>query len=199
MNDTKRRILNKVRELFIKRGFSKVTMDELAQDLGMSKKTLYNHFNSKHEMLELVIKDLKMELTSGVDRILINEELNFVEKLHAILSFIGEKLSGMDTIFIEDLRKTSPKLIKELNEYKKEAAFTRFNSLLDEGIEKGYVRRDIDKSMVVILYASIIDWVSNPDTMDQVPDELQTQLPYRSTDIFRGMVGVLLNGILIKP
>ncbi|NGP87165.1 TetR/AcrR family transcriptional regulator [Fodinibius halophilus] len=196
MNNTKERILNKVRELFFKRGFSKVTMDELASELGMSKKTLYNHFSSKSEMLELVIKDLKHELSSGVDRILVDDSLNFIEKLSSILSFIASKLSGMEATFISDLKRTSPALSRELDEYKKEAAFGRFNALLDEGIQKGYVRQDIDRSMAVLLYASIIEWVMNPANTQQIPDEVKAQLPYKSTDMFRGMVEVMLNGIL---
>src|SRR6056297_869503 len=136
MSKTKQRILNKVRELFFKRGFNKVTMDELALELGMSKKTLYNHFEGKSEMLTQVIQDLKSELTAGVDRILIDDNLNFVEKLSSILSFIGDKLSGMEAPFISDLRKSYPELSNELDNYKKEAAFNRFSSLLDEGIRK---------------------------------------------------------------
>ena len=199
MSKTRQRILNKVRELFFKRGFNKVTMDELALELGMSKKTLYNHFDGKSQMLKQVIQDLKSELTSGVDRILIDEDLNFVEKLTSILSFIGDKLSGMEAPFISDLRKSYPELSKELDNYKKEAAFSRFSSLLDEGIRKGYVREGIDKSMVVVLYASIIDWVINPENTDQVPDALRNSLPHKTTDMFKGMVEVMLKGILKEP
>lgn len=199
MSKTKQRILNKVRELFFKRGFNKVTMDELALELVMSKKTLYNHFDGKSEMLKQVIQDLKSELTAGVDRILMDEDLNFVEKLTAILSFIGDKLSGMEAPFISDLRKSYPELSRELDIYKKEAAFSRFNSLLDEGIRKGYVRDDIDKSMAVVLYASIIDWVINPENTDQVPDALRNRLPHKTTDMFKGMVEVMLKGILKEP
>lgn len=196
MRNTRQQILNKAKELFFKWGFNKVTMDELALELGMSKKTIYNHFEGKSEILKQVVYDLKTELTAGVDRILINEDLNFVEKLTSILFFIGDKLSGVEAQFITDLRKSHPELSKELDNYKKEAAFNRFSSLLDEGIRNGYVREDIDKGIVVVLYASIIDWVVSPENTDQVPDSLKNQLPHKITDIFNGMVGVMLKGIL---
>lgn len=196
MRNTRQQILNKAKELFFKWGFNKVTMDELALELGMSKKTIYNHFEGKSEILKQVVYDLKTELTAGVDRILINEDLNFVEKLTSILFFIGDKLSGVEAQFITDLRKSHPELSKELDNYKKEAAFNRFSSLLDEGIRNGCVREDIDKGIVVVLYASIIDWVVSPENIDQVPDSLKNQLPHKITDIFNGMVGIMLKGIL---
>ena len=57
---TRKRILERVRSRFFSSGFSKVTMDELAHDLGVSKKTIYKHFPSKNELLRELLK-LKMD------------------------------------------------------------------------------------------------------------------------------------------
>ena len=86
--------IEKVRELFFKRGFSRITMDELASEMGISKKTLYNHYSGKKEILELVIKDLRNTLTLGVDQIMLQEDKTFKEKLLAILSFIGKTMAN---------------------------------------------------------------------------------------------------------
>lgn len=196
MEKVKKRILDKVRDLFFKRGFSRVTMDELASELGISKKTLYNHFSGKAEMLELVVQDLKLEVTNGVDRIMLQEELDFKEKLVSILSFTGKILGNLEPEFLIDLKKSNPEVSKELEEYKREAAFNRFSFLLDEGIKKGYVRPDVNKSMAVLVYASLIEMAMSPEYISQLPEDLKRDVPFSTTEIFKGMVLVMLKGIL---
>ena len=196
MEKVKKRILDKVRDLFFKRGFSRVTMDELASELGISKKTLYNHFSGKAEMLELVVQDLKLEVTNGVDRIMLQEELDFKEKLVSILSFTGKVLGDLEPEFLIDLKKSNPEVSKELEDYKREAAFNRFNFLLDEGIKKGYVKPDVNKSMAVLVYASLIEMAMNPEYISQLPEDLKRDVPFSTTEIFKGMVLVMLQGIL---
>ena len=196
MEKVKKRILDKVRDLFFKRGFSRVTMDELASELGISKKTLYNHFSGKAEMLELVVQDLKLEVTNGVDRIMLQEELDFKEKLVSILSFTGRILGNLEPEFLIDLKKSNPEVSKELEDYKREAAFNRFSFLLDEGIKKGYVKPDVNKSMAVLVYASLIEMAMNPEYISQLPEDLKRDVPFSTTEIFKGMVLVMLQGIL---
>ena len=172
-------------------------MDELAAELGMSKKTLYIHFSNKTEMLETVVLNLKRELSEGVEHISHSEQLSFTEKLAEILSFIGKTIGNMEPEFVIDLRKSAPKLSRELEKYKCEAAFSRFNNLLDEGIEKGFVRSDVNKSMVVLLYASVIEMAVTPEYINNIPQELKQNIPYHSADIYKGLVEVMLKGVLV--
>tara|TARA_Y100001935_G_scaffold253785_1_gene260812 strand:+ start:17691 stop:18290 length:600 start_codon:yes stop_codon:yes gene_type:complete len=196
MDEIKKRILNKVRDLFFRKGFGKVTMDELAAELGMSKKTLYNHFSNKQEMLTEVIRDLKNDLTIGADRIMLDDTLSFTDKLSGIMSFLGQTLGNMELDFLVDLKKSNPSLSKELENYKTEAVFNRFSNLLEEGIRKGYVRADINKSMAVMLYASVVEMAANPEYINKIPDHLKGDIPYHSAEIYKGLVEVMLNGIL---
>src|SRR5438874_10407025 len=56
-NSTRQRIVDAARAHFFSHGFRSVTMDDLAEELGVSKKTLYNHFPGKIELLEAVLAD----------------------------------------------------------------------------------------------------------------------------------------------
>ena len=188
--------IEKVRELFFKRGFSRITMDELASEMGISKKTLYNHYSGKKEILELVIKDLRNTLTLGVDQIMLQEDKTFKEKLLAILSFIGKTMANLEPQFLIDLKKSYPELSKELEAYKHEAAFNRFNLLLEEGIRKGYVKPDVNKSMAVLVYSSMIEMAMNPEYISKLPHELKRDIPFSTTEMFKGMVLVMLQGVL---
>jgi AcrR family transcriptional regulator len=59
--EIKKRIMHAAGQKFIQYGFSKVTMEEIAEELGMSKKTLYQHFESKNELLKDLVKHVMTE------------------------------------------------------------------------------------------------------------------------------------------
>ena len=67
-NPIRAQILTKAREEFFTHGFSKVTTDELAVALGISKKTLYQHFSSKEELLQAAVYQLRDELEGFLKR-----------------------------------------------------------------------------------------------------------------------------------
>src|SRR5215216_6135990 len=75
------RILAQARTDFFAHGYSRLTMDELATELGMSKKTLYVHFAGKDEIITAVIDHLATEIRADADRLLRDRGLNLAEKL----------------------------------------------------------------------------------------------------------------------
>ena len=80
-SDPRQRILLAAREHFFAYGYSALTMDGLAAELGMSKKTLYKYFPSKDSLLQEIMSRRTGEIEEGVDRILREESLDFVEKV----------------------------------------------------------------------------------------------------------------------
>src|SRR5690349_12048205 len=94
------RIVRQARAHFFEHGYSQCTMDELAAELGMSKKTLYVHFPSKAALMAAVIDDLSREIRASADALFGNRQLNFAEKLRGFAE-------GM----VERLTKTNPRLL----------------------------------------------------------------------------------------
>ena len=84
-HEIKDRILRKAEEHFLKLGYSKVTMNEIAEDLGMSKKTLYAHFESKEELLKTIVFKLRDERIAKIDKLLDDKQIDFIEKLGQLL------------------------------------------------------------------------------------------------------------------
>jgi hypothetical protein len=85
----RKRILDRCRSRFFSLGFTKVTMDEMAHELGVSKKTIYKHFPSKTQLLRELLS-LKMdEAQSGIERIARQNRLSFVQKLKEAYTFAG--------------------------------------------------------------------------------------------------------------
>lgn len=191
-------ILDKAEDLFNQLGYSKVTMDQLSRELGISKKTLYNHIPKKKELLKQVIERFKAEMSNEVDGILMDNELSFDEKLEKMLTLVAQRLSKITPWLIDDLRRNAPFIWEDLQNYKRDAAFRRFNLLLEEGIKEGHIQPDVNKSVAVLIYAGAIETFLNPQLINQIPENLKEQIPYTPKSLFQDMVQILLQGVLSR-
>src|SRR5688572_11708246 len=75
------RIVRQAREHLFSHGYCQCTMDELAAELGMSKKTLYAHFSSKDDIVRAVLEQLGAEIRADADALFVDRSLTFAEKL----------------------------------------------------------------------------------------------------------------------
>lgn len=190
------RIIAEAKEMFFKHGYSKVLMADLAKNLGMSKKTLYQYFKGKEELLNVIIMQHGHDIQLEVERILKSDAIEFPEKIKLIFSYVGTKLHYINPGFVQDIKKNAPSSWQHLQKHKADAAFLRFNSLLDEGMRKGYIRSDTNRTMAVLLYASALDTILNPNFTQQVPPELMQELPQTPAAVFDGLVRIIFNGII---
>src|SRR3990170_7214026 len=90
MSDLKdqERIMEAAREKFFEQGFMKVTVDEIASDLGMSKKTLYKFFPSKEDLVRKAIHFMLRQVNARIE-VIVKSEKPFVEKMSELLVLIG--------------------------------------------------------------------------------------------------------------
>ena len=91
--ETKAKILATAEEMFMRHGYSRVTMEEIASTLGMSKKTLYKFFSNKKEVLRELVSVRQSETMDHIERIWMSEELDFVGKFRSTLDYVGERSS----------------------------------------------------------------------------------------------------------
>ncbi|MFD2515477.1 TetR/AcrR family transcriptional regulator [Pontibacter locisalis] len=196
--DPKERIVREARKLFFAHGYSKVLMANIAKGLGMSKKTLYLYFEGKEELLNIVIEQYQNEVQGGVEMIIKNEALNFPEKVSQVFQYVATKLHAINPVLVKDIKENSPRSWQMIQAYKAEAAFLRFNSLLDEGLQKGFVRKEVNRPLAVLLYASALETILNPDFTRQMPRVLIDEMPATPDSVFDGLVGIIFNGVLTK-
>ncbi|HVN79090.1 MAG TPA: helix-turn-helix domain-containing protein, partial [Terriglobia bacterium] len=109
---TKSRILEIARDKFFQLGFTRVTMDEIARDLGISKRTLYEHFTSKEELLREGLKQMTQEVERTIEGTLRDDTLDFVDKLIRVWTFMASRLSRIGPIFQSDLQRHAPGIWK---------------------------------------------------------------------------------------
>lgn len=190
------RIIAQAKTMFFTQGYSKVLMADLARQLGMSKKTLYQYFSGKEELLNIIIREHGLEIQEEVERMLAKNDLDFPEKAKQIFSFVGTKLHDINPGFVLDIKKNAPSAWQLLQKHKTEAAFLRFNALLEEGYSKGFIREGVNRTMAVLLYASALETILNPEFTEQVPQQLMQELPNTPGKVFEGLVNIIFRGIL---
>lgn len=189
-------ILEEARKLFFRKGYRRVTVDEIASAMSISKKTIYKHFSSKKEILEKTFDLYKENITKDINRILENQDLSFPEKLKKVLSSIGVNLSGMNAILFKDIREYVPDLWEKIRTYKYEAAYLRFNKLIEEGRKYGYIKKEVNRAVVVALYASAIEYLLDPVFIKSLPEELNHEIPTLAIDVFENAIKIIYEGIL---
>ena len=186
-NDIGQRIIEKAAELFPRQGFSKVTMDELCDELGISKKTLYRYFISKDALADAVFK---WNISSVKNNLLaiMSEHVDYLERLYKLCEFISQFLSRMNKTAQQDLIRHRPDLWKRLELYRKQEIFPLFKNMLDEGIKLGVVRNDIQKDLVMLVLASAVEGILTPEVL--------TTQSFSTEDAFRGIINIFFNGVL---
>lgn len=190
----KDKIVQVAAQQFYAHGYSSITMDSIADSLGMSKKTLYTVFSGKYDLLIHVIEYFKKDLSASVEAVLA-QNLPFTEKFRLMLLTIGNKLSEISQEFVTDLQDHLPEVWESLKHYKMEAAYLRFNKLVKQGVEEGYISTEINTDVVVAMYAACIQQLMDERFLVQLPDSIRKGLPKHPATIFDAILQILFNGI----
>jgi AcrR family transcriptional regulator len=197
-SENRTRILEESRKLFYNLGYKKVTMDDIARNMGMSKKTIYKYFDGKYEIMKTIVHDLIDDLSNGIDKIIFDEEMSYPAKLRQMLNFVALHLSRISPKLMEDLQINLPELWEEVNRYKRESAFKRFYKLIEEGKRKKLINDQINHHLIVVLYASAIQNLLDPEFLYQLPGDILNQIPQSPAQIFDNLVNIIYEGILTE-
>lgn len=133
--------------MFLNLGFKSVTMDDIANELGISKKTIYAHFTTKTKLVEAVTVHLFDTIYQGIKDIKAQKK-DPIEEVYEIKSFSMKHLKDEKTSPQYQLNKYYPKLFKNINKKQYELVQTVVIENLERGIKTGHYRSDIPISFV---------------------------------------------------
>src|SRR5262249_44521763 len=137
------RIVAAARAHFLAHGFSRVTMDDLAQELGMSKKTIYAHFPTKSALLEAVLLDKFRGVEHDLSAITSECAADFAAGLRRLLACLQGHTDETRPPFVRDMQREAPDLFKLVQARRREVIQRYFGKLLREGRREGLIRKDI--------------------------------------------------------
>ncbi len=162
------RILRTAREQLSAVGYSALTMDGLAHELGMSKKTLYAHYDSKDAIVSAVIDGIERTIHNRAETILRDDSLNFTAKLRGHLAVISSQYGGGAPVLLRDLQRFAPQLYRKIDDLRSRAVPRIIGQLLRIGVEEGKVRPDVDIDFAVAFFLQAMHGLLNPVTLDRL-------------------------------
>lgn len=161
MEATKEKILNKTGDSFLKFGFKSFTMDDIANDLGISKKTIYKYFNNKHDLVSQTVTHIHENCICKIDGVC-QLGYNAIEENFEVKKIFKEMFqASTDESPMYQLEKYYPKVFKNVMQNE----FMMFKDCiiknLEKGISEGLYREDIEINIVTRFYFALIMAVHN--------------------------------------
>src|SRR4051812_44322398 len=140
--EVKERILTKAADLFMRYGIRSITMDEIATQLGISKKTIYQFFTDKDEMVSAVI-DQEINKNENECIQFRQDAENAVHQLFLALESLEEMLKYTNPLMLYDLEKHHPRTYRKIKDYKYQFLYRTILENLEWGINEKIYRDDI--------------------------------------------------------
>lgn len=169
-------------------GFRGVTMDDLAADLGMSKKTFYAHFKSKVALVEAVMQDKMKEVESELERLMGGETTSFKNALHGLLACLQKHTGEIQPVFLRDIRRDAPELFAVVESRRAVIIERCFKRLLTSGGKAGMIRPDVSAKLVIELLLAAVQGIMNPRKLEELKLTPKTG--------FSAILSVILGGVM---
>ena len=184
----RQRIVDAARAHFFSHGFRSVTMDDLAEELGISKKTLYAHFPGKIELLEDVLADKFAGVEAKLKEATRAHPHDFPATLHALLANTQRELDEIKPPFVRDMRQKAPHVFKVVERRRAALIERSFGRLFIEGQRAGMVRKDVPARLIIEILLAMVQAIMNPPKMEE--------LGMMPKEGFSGILKIVLEGAL---
>lgn len=140
----KGKILTAARKLFLKFGYRTATMDDIAEDLGISKKTLYEHYNSKNKLIEDVVHNIFENVEQKLNESNADEALNAIEKIYKMSHLIDAFFNITSRRPKWELEKYYPEINKKVESNAERVIRKYLYENIQRGIAEGIYRQEVD-------------------------------------------------------
>ena len=155
------KIIKQIEDKLFREGFYKTTMDEVASELGMSKKTIYKFFPSKEDLIMAIAKHFMNNLKNKIVPAL-NSDKNAIEKLAELINILATASEKVSTKRMEEMKKHFPGLWNEIDSFRTRMMYGNITKVIEQGKAEGLFIDFPTPIVMNILVASIRN-VVNPD------------------------------------
>jgi len=186
INHEKEKILEFSLDKFLREGFFKTSMDAVAGELHMSKKTIYKHFSTKEELVDAIVERFTSTVGNKIDKA-INTEDDSLTKAFNLFEIMGSIAMKLSDTWVKDLQIHMPKLWEKIDEFRTKRANAVLGSIIKQGQEEGMI---IDKpsELIIHLFVTSIRSIVNPNFL------FYQKFNYK--EAFHHTFEILFNGIL---
>jgi AcrR family transcriptional regulator len=184
------RIITAARRHFLSHGFRRVTMDDLAEELGMSKKTLYACFPSKIELLKGVLLNKFDDIEADLGQVTANCA-DVPTALHELLACVQHHTEEIQPPFVRDIQREAPEMFQLVEHRRRDVIQRHFGKLFEQGRRAGIIRKDIPTKLIIEILLGATQAMLNPPKMAELNLTPKTG--------FSTIITVILQGALTNP
>jgi AcrR family transcriptional regulator len=189
-NSIAQRIVTTARKHYFAHGFRGVTMDDLAQELGMSKKTLYGSFPSKLDLLRAVLLDKFRSVESDLDRVMASASKDVLGALQQLLTCMQRHTEEIQPPFVRDIRREAPEIFQVIQTRRRELIQHYFGRLFEDGRRAGIIRKDMPTRLMIEILVGATEAIMNPTKI--------AELGLTPTTGYVSITTVILEGLLTE-
>ena len=157
-----KQLFEKVIHLFMRYGIKSMTMDEVARQLGISQKTLYQSVDNKKDLVKKM-----MEFHIDCEQCSMEETVskcdNAIDEIMVMTKEVSNQMKQMHPSVLFDLRKYHPEAFQILVRHKDEFVRKSIHANLENGIKEGFYRTNMNATIVTELYLSMMSAIMNPE------------------------------------
>ncbi|MBC7382773.1 MAG: TetR/AcrR family transcriptional regulator [Bacteroidia bacterium] len=172
-DEIKNKILTGSETLFLKYGFKSITMDDIARELGISKKTLYQFFDDKNSLVDqTVIRHIEQEkcLCAGLN----SKVTNPIDFMLMITDSFGDVKKQINRTILFDLKKYFKETWDKLNQFRIDFIFKQVLDNLKKGKEMGLYHQHLNDRLIARFYIHLVDFMINPDNYESENNDFKT-------------------------
>ena len=187
MKTVREQILDATIHVFNKKGM-KFTMDDVARELGMSKKTIYTVFADKQELVYDMVDYCFDSIKESEARVMRNAGLTTLEKIQGIMGVLPEGYKEIDFSQLYILKDKYPRIYSRVEE-RLESGWDSTMELLQRGMDEGVIRR-VDKAIVKVMFEATLEQFFRRDVL------VKNNISY--SDALTEVVDIICNGIRVN-
>jgi AcrR family transcriptional regulator len=140
-------IMKEATKLFFKFGVQSVTVDDITNTLGISKKTFYEHYSNKSDLVEQIVNDIILSMDYVVEEI--KKQNDCIDQIMMLYSFIVKLFSPCSVSFIHDIKKYYPSMTILFDRYKENVVDILLTDLIEAGKREGIFNINIDTDVII--------------------------------------------------
>ena len=186
----KEKIINRAKEMFLKLGFKSITMDDIACDMCISKKTIYKYFSNKELLIEESTQLVHQEVRETIDKI-VAKNFNAIEENFQIRRMFKEMFKYSETSPVYQLKRHYPEVYQKVVGYQIEICEGCFRDNILKGISEGLYRENIDVENYVKFYYTLIFSISENTALEKEANNLEHKALEYHTRAMATLAGII--------
>ncbi len=168
----KDKIITKAKDMFLKLGFKSITMDDIAGEMCISKKTIYKYFANKELLIEQSVQIIHKEVHEIIDDV-ISKNYNAIEENFEIRRTFDDMFKSSETSPIYQLKKHYPEIYNNALKFQTNECDFCFRQNIEKGIAQGLYRENLDVEKYIRFYYMLIFTINETIASEKEALELE--------------------------